>query len=353
VLISSIQNQPLVTQPQSETPPLNTFDEEALDKLREEMQEKFDALDTKIEQKTDLDNFNSELTQLKDAITSLESVKRVDPASHASHREDILDLTERMNEFYSIKNQIKDTQEKHEDCINKIVSDMTEKADKNDISCIYRLLKSSDIKTEGLVNHMDELQKEIDSMNQETGPDFEKMINALQKQVDRNYDVNSEMWVSERVHSNEKDIKHLAMLQDEVSKMTDKTDRNVIKLTQRVDVIQKKLDLLDGAFNGFMVPADIFGEKDTSAVDMLKESLSSLRREFFKYKDECSSNFSTIKEKFDKNADKLDLRDLKDKLTEMIEKNQKGMVKNKAELRRLIKDIDEKVGNYINDNIDQ
>jgi hypothetical protein len=225
---------------------------------------------------------------------------------------------------------------------------MTEKADKNEISSIYRLLKSTDIKTEGLVNHMNELQKEIDSMKQETGPDFEKMINALQKQVDRNYEVNSE-----KVHSNEKDIEHLAMLLDEVSKMVDKTDINVIKLTQRVDAIQKKLDLLDEAFNGFMVPADIFGEKDTSAIDLLKESLSSLRREFFKYKDESSSNFSAIKEKFAKNADKLDLRDLEDKLTEMIDKNQKGMVKNKAELRRLLKDIDEKVCNNLNDNIDQ
>jgi uncharacterized protein YdcH (DUF465 family) len=121
VLISSIQNQPqvvqsevvqtqvvqpLVAQPQSETPPLINFDEEALDNLKKQMQEKFDALEAKIEQKTDLDNFNSELTQLKDAIISLESVKHVDPASHASHGEDILDLAERMNEFYSIQNQI-------------------------------------------------------------------------------------------------------------------------------------------------------------------------------------------------------------------------------------------------------
>lgn len=215
---------------------------------------------------------------------------------------------------------------------------MFDKADKTEITKCLRLQKLADSKLEGLANHINELQREIDNMKQETGPDFEKMINNLQKQVERDYES-----INERIHSNGRSIDKLSDLLNKVRETADKTDIKYIRLIQQVDEIQSKLDLLDEAFNGFMVPQNILGGKDTSAVEMLKESLSSLRREFFKHKDESSSNFAVIGETLSKNADKLDLKDLENKLLDRIDKNNKIVIKNKAELRRLIKDIDDKV----------
>lgn len=87
----------------NEIPTMNNIDEEALDKIKEQMQNKFEDLEARLEQKTDNDSFNTELGTLKDAITSLESVKHVDPASHASHEKDIYDLTERLDEFNNMQ----------------------------------------------------------------------------------------------------------------------------------------------------------------------------------------------------------------------------------------------------------
>lgn len=245
----------------------------------------------------------------------------------------------------NIENKINDSHEflqkqikSNEDIIQNILAEMSNKADKNEISSCLRLQKSTDLKLNGLVNHINELQKEIDSMKQETGPDFEKMISNLQKQVEKDYES-----TNERIHNNGRSIDKLSDILNKVKEATDKIDIKYIKLIQQVDEIQRKLDLLDEAFNGFMVPQNILGGKDTGAVEMLKESLSSLRKEFFKFKDESSSKFSVIGETLSKNADKHDLKDLENKLIDRIERNNKLMIKNKTELRRLIKDIDDKV----------
>lgn len=97
-LISRSQNStapPII----SETPVITQVDEEALDEIKQQMQAKFEDFEARLALKTDNDSFNNEIGVLKDAITSLESVKHVDPASHAEHAKDICDLAERLDEF--------------------------------------------------------------------------------------------------------------------------------------------------------------------------------------------------------------------------------------------------------------
>ena len=56
--------------------------------------------------------------------------------------------------------------------------------------------------------------------------------------------------------------------------MADKTDISVIKLILKVDTMQIKLDLLDQAFNRFMVPVGLpRRNQDSRNIDFLKDSL--------------------------------------------------------------------------------
>jgi len=170
------------------------------------------------------------------------------------------------------------------------LTDLSNKATSRDLSDIHSRMKTAEKNANGLVNHINEIQKQVDSLKSETGPDYEKMIKSLQKLVDLNQEV-----TSQRIYTNEKALEHLTSVVKEFKSLADKTDNNVIRLTQKVDSIQRKLDLLDEAFNGFMVPSNLLNPSaDTYEFDHLKDSLSSLRKDFFKFKDECSSNFQTV-----------------------------------------------------------
>ena len=165
------------------------------------------------------------------------------------------------------------------------------------------------------------------------------MISAIEKRLETIQEA-----FNQRMYENEKAFNKLDEEVDEFKKMADKTDINLIKLTQKVDNIQTKLDLLDQAFNGFMVPSGLLhGGQDNSLMEALRESISGLRREYFKFKDEAGANFALIGETLAKNADKHDLKDLENRLQEKIDSNDKSILKNKSELRRILKDLEEKV----------
>lgn len=175
-------------------------------------------------------------------------------------------------------------------------------------------------------------------MKTNKGPDFEKLITSLETKLENVNDA-----VNERIFDSERNIESLNRILDETGNIANKADMCGIKLTQNLDSVKTKLDLLDQAFNGFMVPSNLLnGGNDASSIDVVKESLASLRREFFKYKDECSANFALIGDTFSKNADKHDLKDLENRLSEKIDHNEKIMIKNKAEIRRIIKESDDK-----------
>lgn len=318
----------------------------ALEEINRSIQEKIDELNEKLEQKADLDDTMKELNSFRDAITSLNLKKHVDPAAHAKQ---IAELEEKIDELATYEKDIEILTTKNEDLskqlqtseesIDKILHAMAEKASNRDVSDLFSRLKAASGKMEKFVNHLNEIQKQIDMSKSESGPDFLRMINTIEKRVETVQEV-----FNERMFETEKDFTKLEEEVTEFKKLADKSDISLIKLIQQVDSMQSKLDLLDQAFNGFMVPSGLLhGSQDSGMVDYIKDSVTSLRREFFKFKDESGANFTLIGETLSKNADKHDLKDLENKLTEKIDLNEKLNLKSKTEMRRIIKDLEEKV----------
>lgn len=227
----------------------------------------------------------------------------------------------------------------NEKFLDKIIADLGEKASAKDIYEIVTKSNGHDKHINGLINHINEVQKQIDAFKKIEGPDYGRMIDACQSRIDTNQNA-----ANERMYAIEKSIEHLTGIVSEFKNMADKTDMNLIKKSQQVDSIQRKLDLLDEAFNGFMVPSGLLnGGEDSKALDYIKDSLSSLRREFFKFKDESGANFTLIGESLSKNSDHHDLKALEARLAERIDRNEKSSLKSKNDLRRQLKELDDKV----------
>lgn len=302
-------------------------------------------------EKKQLDNVkdaSKDINILKESIRELKEVKHVSPTSHESHTKDIMELNEKILMIYGLENKVKDLVDE-----NKRLTSKSEKSErdfakllqlldtKTDLENFNKFTKSvamnrKDVKK--LFEHVDNHQIEIDTMKNETGPDFEKMIAMLQKQVDQNYDV-----TLVRAHNNEKELEKINSSIMAIRSTGDKAETNTIKLAQVLDGTQKKLNNLDEAFNSFIMPKDILnGGNDTSEMDVVKESLSSLRKEFFRFKDEASTNFSVIGDTLETNADKHDLGEVEKKLQDKIDKNIKVISRTKNDIRRLAKDFEEK-----------
>jgi hypothetical protein len=133
-------------------------------------------------------------------------------------------------------------------------------------------------------------------------------------------------------------------MMNELRMVVDKNDINLIQTIQRIDGIQVKLDNLDQAFNGTMVPSGLLNSgADSSEIEMVKDTINGIRREFFKFKDESAANFTLIAETLAKNADKHDLKELENKLRQKMEVIEKQSIKTKSELRRMIKALEERV----------
>ena len=321
----------------------------ALEDINKSIQDKIDELNEKFDKKADLEATMKEINSLKEAITAMNAKKQVDPTSHAAHSKKIEDLQDRIEAVEDFEDKINDLNTKNEelakliksneDYIDKLTRTVEEKASEREISNLASQVNLNSNNMSKLINHLNEIQKQIDSIKSESGPDFLKMINSLE-----NHLTSVQEAFNQRMYDTEKGF---IKVEEEVSKfkaMADKTDISVIKLIQQVDTMQIKLDLLDQAFNGFMVPAGLLhGNQDSSNVDFLKDSLSSLRREYFKFKDEAGANFALIGETLAKNADKHDLRDLENKINDKLDVNEKSIIKIKSEFRRIIKDLEDKV----------
>jgi len=333
----------------SQPPPIqesNTISQETIDEINKSIQNKVESLENKF--KVTNSTQVKEINEMKEDLRELQSKKYVDPSSVAAHTKDIMELNEKFLTIYGLENKLKDFANKNEFLTNKInksekdfhklLEILDTKSNTEDLNNCTLNLTTALKQIDGLINHTNELQGEINKMNEDTGPDFEKMIQTLQKQVDQNHDV-SVM----KCQYNEKEIGKLAAKLLECNNLADKNDVASIQTSQQVTSVQKKLDALDEAFNGFMLPKNFLGGAENSEIDLLKESLSSLRKEFFKFKGESSSNFGEIEDLLNFNADKHDLKDLELRLQDKIDKNTKSHMRTKADLRRFIREVDEKV----------
>ena len=321
----------------------------ALEDINKSIQDRIDELNERFSQKANLDETMKKINSLKESIININSKKQVDPSSHAAHQKKIEDLQERMQDVEGLEYKIKDLNNKNEELskqiksneeyIDKLLNAVEEKADEKEMASLSAKMNLTSTKLEKMVNHINEVQAQIDSIKKDSGPDFLKLINALEKHLESVQEA-----FNQRIYETEKESTRLDEELTEFKTMADKTDINLIKLTQKVDSMQTKLDILDQAFGGFMVPSGLLhGNQDNSNVDFLKESLAGLRREYFKFKDEAGSNFALIGETLAKNADKHDLKDLENKINEKVDSNDKSIIKIKSEFRRMIKDIEEKV----------
>ena len=348
VMIPHEEPQPVIVTNEP-TEPKEEVSKELLDQLQTKIDDKFSELSKILESKADIDNTENEFEAVKQNILDLQNKKYVDPYAHSVHSKEIKEIQEDLVKFYDIESDIKKLQDlttniernskSNEEYINQLLADMVNKSDHKDVSLLFSRSKTAESDINGLAKHLNDIQKQVDTFRQQKGPDFEKIIAALENKLE-----NINVACNERINEHEKAIKDIREDLEDTRRMADKTDMNLIKLTQLVDSMKSKLDLLDEAFNGFMVPSNLLNSNtDSSAFDILKESLASLRREFFKFKDECSANFTLIGDTLSKNADKHDLKDLENRLTEKIDHNERVMMKNKAELRRLLRDTDDKL----------
>lgn len=321
----------------------------ALDDINKFIQEKIDELNEKFDSKADLESTLNDIKSLKESIKEINSKKQVDPNSHAANSKKIEDLQDRMEAVEDFEQKLNELNTKDEELakliksneqfLDKLVKSMDEKASERDVSNLVSQVNSTSANFSKLTNHLNEIQKQIDSIKSESGPNFLQMINSLEKHLESVQEA-----FNQRMYDTEKSAIRLEEEVTEFKAMADKTDISVIKLVQKVDTMQIKLDLLDQAFNGFMVPAGLLhGSQDSSNIDFLKDSLASLRREYFKFKDEAGANFALIGETLSKNADKHDLKDLENKVNDKLENNEKSILKTKSEFRRIIKDLEDKV----------
>lgn len=326
----------------------------ALDEINKSIQDRMDDLNEKFDQKANLDDMLKEFNVLKESIISLNARKHVDPASHAAHGKEIEELDDRITrmeryggdiEYLNSKSDdVSKALKTNEELIYKVLAEIGDKANLKEVSDLTTKVSHTQNNINKIINHLNEVQKQIDKIQDDSGPDYSKMINAIEKRLETIQDA-----FNQRMYDNEKNINRLEEDVGEFKKMADKTDIGLIKLIQQVDSIQIKLDLLDQAFNGFMVPSGLLhGNQDNSLYDALRESIASLRREYFKFKDEAGANFALIGETLSKNADKHDLKDLENRLQEKIDSNEKSTIKNKSEFRRILKDIEDKVWLFIN-----
>jgi chromosome segregation ATPase len=277
------------TQPQIEPPPTpttlpielpeNLITEDQLSAHISPIFSKLTELSSLITSKASTSDFAISLSALEGQINGLKSRPVVSVNDHQQLFENFSSLQEKVSTLSASLDELTES-------TAEMSSDLSAKASKKELEKITSISSSNH---SALANHLNELQTQIDAFTSESPPDFSKPIEALQSRLES---INSS--TSSRLFALDKKLEDAFSILSDLGEASQKTNRYSIKLEGNFESTKKKLDLLDEAFNGFMVPSNLFGGGDTSEIDFVKESLSSLRKEFFKHKDETNENFREL-----------------------------------------------------------
>lgn len=142
--------------------------------------------------------------------------------------------------------------------------------------------------------------------------------------------------------------KLMQKLKEDLASMEEETNRQggmIIKITQRVEVIEIKIDNLEKTFSGGLVNSSPLGDS-SSEINNLKHLLDLLRKDLSAMKEENYQKFQNIDAELDKKLDKEDLIEFERLMRERIEANEKALQKARNELRKALRSLDEKNQKY-------
>ena len=153
--------------------------------------------------------------------------------------------------------------------------------------------------------------------------------------------------IKESINGCLRDIENLLKtLQEDFEKLEKEANRQgglIIKINQRIDTLEIKIDGLDKYLQNGMLGSNNIGGDSTQEVNKLRELLESLKRELLKLKEENYQRNKEVDEELEKKVDKADLIEFERLMRDRMEANEKALQKAKNDLRKALRILDDRV----------
>lgn len=323
------------------------------------------AIKDQLPDKVDCDVFDHEISYIKELLNQLMQGKEIDtkalpppPASSGVSTKEMNKIKEMMARIPEIEKAIQDILERlrraehnidnhsksikdHDKQIEDIWEELNKKANQSDLKDLFDRLNTLEKDIAKIIEHINNLGKGKPATVASPLPNTnDKRLDALEKKVDElKYDMNNGLRdlsklidaLNSRVSGNEKEIQKL---KDEL-----------LKLLKRVNDIELKIDTLIKTSGGPAQTVQV-SSIDPEKLDELRKALNELRNDHSKFKNEVYDKFNQVDQELDRKADKEDLERLKRMLLEKLDELEKALNKTKADLKRALKILNDKVTYY-------
>ena len=225
-----------------------------------------------------------------------------------------------------------------------------------DLSEIMKLLNEKADKS--IANDVGKLQKNFDEINREL-EQFNSLRNEIEQinkrcdSTDRNLTSLEERMemIKESINSCLRDVENLLKtLKEDLKKLEEESNTQgglIIKINQRIDVLEIKIDNIDKSFAGGLIGSSGLG-KASGDVKELQEILDILKRDFMSFKEDNYKRNKEVEEELEKKVDKADLIEFERLMRERMEANEKSLLKAKTDLRKALRNLEDKLKNISN-----
>lgn len=258
---------------------------------------------------------------------------------------------DRLNDLYkkfpNLEKAIKEVSERVDTTENRL-----DAHDKNISDILKALKEKADI---SIKDEVDRLKSAIDDINRELGQ-FDTLraeIEANKKRCeanDRNFATIEERldMIKESMNERLREIENLLnSLKEDLLKLDAESNKQggcIIKINQKIDIHEIKIDNLDKLLSSGFIGGGGFGS-DNSGADTreLRNLFDQFKRDFLSFKEENYKRDKEIQEELNKKVDKADLVEFERLMRERMEATEKALQKAKTEFKKGLKLLDDKI----------
>ena len=224
----------------------------------------------------------------------------------------------------------------HDKDITELMRLLNEKADKS-ITDEVKFLKQAVDEISREWEQFRVIKNDIEQVNKRC-ENLDRTISSLEERMDM---------IKESINGCLRDIENLLKtLQEDFEKLEKEANRQgglIIKINQRIDTLEIKIDGLDKYLQNGMLGSNNIGGDSTQEVNKLRELLESLKRELLKLKEENYQRNKEVDEELEKKVDKADLIEFERLMRDRMEANEKALQKAKNDLRKALRILDDRV----------